>query len=317
MNDECTAQARGAAALGEGGRSPMRWQRHARLLGSATFFVASVVASTGCNSKSDEKTYDPVSLGMLPGDTPLFDDQESQIFQSSRAVSLPILPPTQDDLARLGMAPVPPYDHTPWITSGDIKVQISWTVSNLEKDGQNVEILVDPWNEFGRYVPGVNVGEERTVPNLSGIDLLIRVDGMQRKSGTFTFDDMDELAIDLATVENIVAQNPPTAAMPGVPAASDNGPNVNGLVNHTFELHNRSSSDDKLIASYIPGTIAGLVGFDLGLRTFSPAKVAIEIVVEVTDVLGGRVDPDAPLKIDGTMWLSPEQEISAPAGAVR
>src|SRR4029077_5917631 len=104
----------------------------------------------------------------------------------------------------------------------------------LEKDGQNVEILIDPWNEFGRYVPGVNVGEEETVPNLSGIDLLIHVDGMQRRTGTFTFDDMDEVAIDLATVENILVQNPPEPAMPGVPAASDNGPNANGLVNPTF-----------------------------------------------------------------------------------
>ncbi len=307
MKNVCAVAARGAHALGEGAESPRRW----------VLVAALMAASAGCSSKSDQKTYDPVTLGMLPGDTPLFDDQQSQIFQSSRPVSLPILPPTQADLARLAMATVPPYDHTPWITDNDVKVQLTWTVSNLDKDGQNVEILIDPWNEFGRYVPGVNVGEETTVPNLSGIDLLIRVDGMQRKSGTFTFDDMDELAIDLATVENIVAQNPPQAVMPGVPAASDNGPNVNGIVNHTFELHNRSSSGDKLIGQYIPGTIAGLVGFDLGLRTFSPAKVAIEILVEGNDVLGGRADPDAPLKIDGSMWLTPEQEISAPAAAVR
>ncbi|HEY3593003.1 MAG TPA: hypothetical protein VGL13_03990, partial [Polyangiaceae bacterium] len=214
----------------------------------------------------------------------------------------------------------PPYDRSPWVTNADLKVQINWTVSNLDKDGHNVEILIDPWNEFARYVPGVNVGEESTVPNLSGIDLLTHVDGNARKSGTFTFDDMDELAIDLATVENIIASNPPPAVTDptaGPPAAAADGPNVNGLVNHTFEIHNRSSSNDVLIGKYIPGTIAGLIGFDLGLRTYQKGNVAIEIIVEAVDVTGTRIIADAPLKFDGTMWLTPEADLSPPSGNVR
>jgi hypothetical protein len=285
---------------------------------AAGLFVLGLAAMLGCSSKSDQKAYDPVSLGMLPGDAPLFDDSETTIYQASRPVSLPILSPTQADVQKLSAAMPAPYDHTPWITSSDVKVQVSWTVSNLEKDARNVEILIDPWNEFVRYVPGVNMGEESTVPNLSGIDLLIRVAGMSRATGTFTFDDMEELATDLATVQNILKTFPPPAmTTPGMPPTNDDGPNVNGMINHVFELHNRSADGDALVGQYVPKTIAGLVGFDLSLRTYSPAKVAIEIVVEVVDVLGNRVDPDAALKIDGTMWFAPAADLSAPTAAVR
>jgi hypothetical protein len=123
----------------------------------------------------------------------------------------------------------------------------------------------------------------------------------------------------LATAQNIIVSNPvPVVMSPApVPAASDNGPNVNGLVNHTFEIDNRSSSSDKLIGSYIPKTIAGLVGFDLGLRMYQQGNVAIEIVVEMIDVAGDRIDPDAALKADGTMWITPEQQLSPPMGNVR
>jgi hypothetical protein len=278
--------------------------------------VVALVATMGCSANTDHQTYDPVSLGMVSTDAPLYDDQETTIYQVERPVSLPIAAPSPADLAALAMSQVPPYARMPWITNNDVKVQMAWTVSNLDGAAHNIEILVDPWNEFARYVPGVNVGEEATIPNLSGIDLLIRVEGRQRISGTFTFDDMDELAIDLATVQSILLANPPPPAT-GMAAAAPSGPNVNGMVNHAFELHNRSSDGDVLIGSYIPSTVAGLIGFDLGLRTYAPAKVAIEIVVEVRDAQGGRVDPAMPLKIDGSMWLVPEQALMAPTTSVR
>jgi hypothetical protein len=97
---------------------------------------------------------------------------------------------------------------------------------------------------------------------------------------------------------------------------SGGGPNVNGMVNHAFALQNRSGDGDKLVGHYIPSEIAGLIGFDLGLRTYAPANVAIEVVVEVTDVLGNRVMPNMPLKVDGSMWLAPEGTLSAATGAM-
>jgi hypothetical protein len=246
-------------------------------------------------------------LGMTSADPPLYDDGETVIYQVKRPISLPIVSLTEGDRALLAATNVAPYGSTPFVSKGDIKVQISWTVSNLERQAHNVEILIDPWNEFARYVPGVAVGEEETVPDLSGIDLLIRVEGMARKTGTFTFDDLDELATDLATAQNIIAIH----ASMDPPATG-----VNGLVNHAFEIHNRSG-DDRLVDEFVPPVIAGLVGFDLGLRAHESASMAIEIVVEVIDVAGNRVDRRAPLKIDGSMWMTPAADLSAPAGQAR
>ena len=273
-----------------------------RVLGA--WLAASI--AVGCGAESDKQTYDPVALGMTSADPPFYDDGESQIFEVKRPVSLPIVIPSDADLALLSSTVVPPYTRAPWITSSDVKVQVSWTLSNLDKQAHNVEILLDPWNEFARYVPGVNVGEEETVPDLSGIDLLLRVEGMSRKKGIFTFEDMDEVATDLATVQNIVA----SAAAGGTMVEG-----ANGLVNHAFEIHNRSS-DDRLVKAYLPRTVAGLVGFDIGLRSFEQGNIAIEIIVEVTDVAGNRVSTDHPLKLDGTMWITPLATLTAPMADV-
>jgi hypothetical protein len=297
--------ARGMDPLGAGVSPPKRaW------VGVAA--IGAVVLVSACGSKNDQKSYDPVALGAMSTDTPFYDDGKTQIFQVKRPVSLPIVQPTDAERAALAAA-VAPYDRTPWITKHDVRVQVSWTLSNLDTGYHNVEILLDPWNEFARYVPAINVGEETVQPDLSGIDLLVRVEGLERKTGVFTFDDMDEVATDLATVENILMLNPPMMGppMPGT------GPNINGMINHAFDLHNRSSDPDPLIGSYVPPVVAGLVGFDIGLRQYDKGTVAIELLVEVDDAAGNRVISDAFLKTDGTMWIEPDANVSAPMGAVR
>ena len=297
---------KGGRPLAPGGKSPAAMALAAMSARALMVFGALLAASgaVGCGAESDKETYDPVALGMTSADPPLYDDGESTIYEVKRPVSIPITIPTNEDLAVLS-AVVAPYTRTPWITSKDVKVQVTWTISNLDKDAHNIEILLDPWNEFVRYVPGVNVGEEETVPDLSGIDLLLRIEGMSRKKGVFTFDDMDEVATDLATVQNIIGATAGTMTE-----------GVNGLVNHAFEIHNRSS-DDRLVKAYVPATIAGLVGFDIGMRAFEQSNVAIEIIVEVMDFAGNRVNTNGGLRLDGEMWIPPMATLTAPMGDVR
>jgi hypothetical protein len=114
------------------------------------------------------------------------------------------------------------------------------------------------------------------------------------------------VATDLATVENIIGATAGTMTE-----------GVNGLVNHAFEIHNRSGDNDRLIKAYFPTTIAGLVGFDIGLRAFEQSNVAIEIIVEITDFAGNRVSTEAPLNLDGAMWITPAATLTAPMGDVR
>ncbi len=297
------------------GRTTMSQIRTSLSWGFAPLLVGVLAPSLGCSSKAEKQTYDPVPLGMVSTDTPFYDDGQTTIYQVKRPVSIPIIAPNGDEAKVLRQGKVSPWDRAPWITKNDVKVQVSWTVSNLDKDGHNIELLLDPWTEFARYVPGVNVGEEETIPDLSGIDLLTRVEGLERKTGTFTFDDMDEVATDLATTQNILKAMPPMAA--DATANADYGGGINGMINHAFEIHNRSTDNDKLVNYFIPPTVAGLVGFDLGLRMYDKGNVAIEIVVEVVDVPGNRVNVDQPLKLDGTMWMKPEANVTAPAGKVR
>ena len=133
-------------------RSSLSW-------GIAPLLVGVLAPSLGCSSKAEKQTYDPVPLGMVSTDTPFYDDGETTIYQVKRPVSIPIIPPNPDERKNLRAAAVSPWDRTPWITKNDVKVQVSWTVSNLDKEGHNIELLLDPWTEFARYVPGVNVGD--------------------------------------------------------------------------------------------------------------------------------------------------------------
>jgi hypothetical protein len=53
-------------------------------------------------------------------------------------------------------------------------------------------------------------------------------------------------------------------------------------VNHAFDFQNRSDNDP-LVKDWIPSVVAGLTGIDMGLRTGEPARIALEVVVEITD----------------------------------
>jgi len=149
-------------------------------------------------------------------------------------------------------------------------------------------MLVDPWNEFVRYQPGVQVvDDEETIPNF-GYDLAFIVPGKSRLQGTLTSDDMHEIAIKLASVMNLLA-SPQAQAAPN----NNNGFDATAIANNIFNPQNRSNSSDPLYTPWIPPVIAGLTGFDLGLRyqcdqTCTPPNMEIEITMDVQDLRGDR-----------------------------
>jgi hypothetical protein len=265
-------------ALGD--RGPARWLV---ALGLAALAI-------GCGEADETHTLKPIVLGMSSSLGPSYDDGDLVIYEAKLPVRLPILRPHTAALKSLQATNVPPYGRMPWLQKDEVALQVSWTLTNLDPDPHAVEILIDPWNEFVRYWPGIavtDVAREQFLPNLSGIDVMLELPGTSsgsasRRFGTFTFQDMDELAIDLATVMSILDSGP--APDPDNP---DQDPRVM-LVNHAFAVENRSFHDP-LIAPYIPDLIAGLIGFDLGLRSYAPANLAIEIVVELLDRGSGKV----------------------------
>jgi hypothetical protein len=248
--------------------------------------------SVGCGQQDHEESLPIVQVGMTKDVEPIYDDGELQIFEVKKGMAFPILRPTNATRGELNAIKTEPYGRRPWVTTDDIDVQVTWTISNLDEDEHVVELLVDPWNEFGRYYPGLQLTDadnEEYMPNFSGIDKRYIVGGKgsgaaSRVHGTFTYADLQEMATDLATVMDLI-KNPPV--IEGADPEDMEDPTVT-YTNHAFHWQNRSFNDP-LVQEWVPETIAGLTGLDLGFRTYEPATVAIEVAVEVVDKNGKRV----------------------------
>lgn len=232
----------------------------------------------GC-ATDEQQVIPPVVLGMLDTMGPTYDDGQVQIYETHIPVELPLRRP--DDAER-PQGKVDPYPRAPFHLATDTKITARYTLSNLDNEQHTVELLVDPWNEFVRYVPGVQQGDEETIPNFSGIDRFFILPPLGRVEGSITPDDFRELARDLGTAMTI-QQRPPPADGQFAGAV---------LYNRAFNIQNRSSQPDPVLAPFIPQVAAGIVGFDLGLRSYAKAKVAVEVVIDVDDDHGDRVIPE-------------------------
>jgi hypothetical protein len=258
----------------------LRSPRFGAWLGSITAAVVSTGTLGACSDDATRRL-DPVSVAMLGDDSfaPVYDDEELTIYEAKTSLMLPIIAPNPAQLAALGSAASDPFERLPWVKRNDVHVQVTWTLSNLDPGPHAVWVMVDPWNEFGRYQPAVHQDGEEAVRDLSGIDMLFEVPGTEddaeaRIVGTFTFDDMDELAVDFATVFKILNDAVPIAEEDDDPRAT--------LVNHAFNVRDRSDRSP-LLEPYRPSVVPGLVGFDYGVRTSEHANVALELLVELRD----------------------------------
>jgi hypothetical protein len=269
---------------------------HGLVLGIALAALLAAGTVSACANTDANQVTPPVVLGMTPQLAPAYDDGQTQLFQVQVPVQLPIRQPQDGEVD--GLPETEPYPREPWLKASDLRLEVRYTLSNLDDQPHDVLLLLDPWNEFVRYRPGLLVADVRTVPNYSGYMRQFRLEPKSRTLGILTNDDMTELAVDLATVEKIL-ETPP--------AGED--ANVVGLINRVFDIHNRSNTGDPLVTPYIPRVIAGLTGFDLGLRTAAPMTVAVEITIDITDRNGDRVIPQG---ASSERMEIPTEEISPP-----
>jgi hypothetical protein len=279
-----------AAPTPVGVRPRLRVLRVAALLVGAG--AAPVVATAaGCSNGSSDQVTPPIALGMTDALAAYYSDQQISIYEVQKPVPLPVRAPSDQEVQALGPAPAgTPYPRAPYLKVDDERVEVHYTISNIDDHQHTVWLLIDPWNEFVRWNPGVQVvSDEETVPNY-GYDLPFIVQGKSRVQGTITPDDMHEIAIKLASVENLLAS--PQAKQAMSPDAGGGvvgmGLDVTGVANNIFNPLNRSNGGDPVYTPWIPPVIAGVTGFDLGLRTFEPANVAVEITIDVQDLNGNR-----------------------------
>jgi hypothetical protein len=257
------------------------------------------LALGGCGDADETRMLPPNQVAMHQGVGPIYDDGELRIFEVKKALQFPIIAPEPGSLPAPQDGQFEPYGRRPWITLEDVRVQISYTVSNLDDEQHNVHLIIDPWTEFGRYWPGltlIDAEEGEYAPNLSSFDSYFPLPGVgageaSRRHGVITYDDMDEVARDFATVMHLIKFPPP----PPDGADPEEANPLPTYVNHAFHFQNRSDRDP-LVQAWVPEVAAALTGIDFGLQTEEPGadgvnapNIALEIVVEVTDLGTGKV----------------------------
>jgi hypothetical protein len=250
--------------------------------------VLLVTLGAACNPGAADQELPPIDLAMTANMAAYYTSQQLTMYEAQTPVQLPVRQPTSAEQAALNAEPAPaPYTTDPWLTVEDESVEVHYTLSNIDTSDHDVWLLVDPWNEFVRWYPGVTVvNDEQTTPNY-GYDLPFHLPAMSRIEGTLTTDDMHEIAIKLASAMNLIS-SPQAQAAANAPPGQPSNFNTAGIANNIFNPLNRSNGGDPLYTPWIPQVIAGVTGFDLGIRTFEPANIAVEITIDVQDLKGNR-----------------------------
>jgi hypothetical protein len=234
------------------------------------------LAAGSCAGSDDDQVTQPSVVGMTDALAPMYSDGQVSLYQVQTPVRLPLRRPTDEE--RRGLGEAEPFPRAPFVNATDLRIEIRFTLSNLDDTSHAIELLVDPWNEFVRYRPRVTVGEDEITPDFSGYDRFYLLPPKSRVQGTLISDDTFELAVDLATAQVLTAAPPPDASL-------------NAMINHLFNLQNRSNAYDPLINPHVPKVVPAMIGFDLGLRSYEPANVAVEVIVDVQDLHGDKATP--------------------------
>jgi hypothetical protein len=285
---------------GSGRATPTRGGWRPRIGGLAP--LAALALAAACNSGSGDQVTRPVAVGMTSSIAPYYADGQITLYQVQTPVALPVRKPTDADEKSLGSAPKgTPYPHAPFLTVQDESVEVHYVLSNVDTVAHNVWLLIDPWNEFVRWKPGVTVvSDEETIPN-NGYDKQFVLGPMSRVEGTITSDDIQEIATKLAAVETFLASPQGSPMATATPATTDNSLDPTQVCNNIFDYQNRSNSTppDLFYTPWIPPVVAGLTGFDLGIRMEvdeddsggGAGNIAVEITMDVQDLNGDRFVP--------------------------
>jgi hypothetical protein len=231
----------------------------------AALFFAHGLALTlvGCN---DDRRYvgDPLlhQIALTETTPAAFAVEDTVLFVVEERIELDVAAPTDLALEDLRVAAERfelPFPRLPWVERDDLGIQVDFVLYNLDDEEREVAVIVNGFNEFHEYQPGVTVIDDEAVVDYAQWERLYALEAQQRMTRTLREEDFDEIAVDLATVVN-------------------GAPNSNEVV--FFE---NKSSDDPRAEPYIPVVVPGLVGFRLGLRANAAANVLLEATVRVRD----------------------------------
>lgn len=229
-------------------------------------FVAVAVAlvSSGC-LEQEEFTGDSgyYAFAMTEEIAPIAEGEDGAVYMIESRVDIPLRPPTADEMAALAAMPAPaPYGSYPWVVLDDLRLEVDVVITNLTAERRDVAFTIDGYNEFHEYVPGILISPDGNdvIPNYSMWERTVSLEPGEQFTTTIFERDVDEIALDLATVVN-------------------GAPNSNEIV-----FFNNQNGIDERAAPYVPAVIPGLTGFRMGIRTDAASKVVAEISLRVRDM---------------------------------
>ena len=181
-------------------------------------------------------------------------EDDEPVYRVDRAFSLRLTAPSSAALTRLAaeaQGRMLPFPRLPWVTLHDLDLQLDWALTNEGSVPLVAMITLNGVNEFHYYAPGPE--------NFHQWERRVAVAPGQRVHGSVTELELDEVAIDLATV-------------------------VNGAPNSNLVVEARSqSSRDERVRAFIPAVIPGLVGIRAGLETGAAVPLTLELSIRVQD----------------------------------
>jgi len=251
--------------------------------------VCACLALFGC---LEEQRYavERETVSLSEDDAPAFvDENDDPVFVAQRNFTLQIRPPRDERLQQLAEQAQGldlPFSRLPWVEQEAIELQVDYALENRSAESVAVMLFIDGRNEFHVYTPGpgdFHQWERRFLLEPGG-----------RKSGVITELEMDEVAVDLATV-------------------------VNGAPNTAQVVHTNSQSGrDPRVSSYIPAVIPALVGMAIvhyvGQATATPAfpfwslgrmllaGALLSVASQVGDLAESCLKRDANVKDSGNIF---------------
>jgi len=194
---------------------------------------------------------------------------QEDFFLEEVRMLFPIAAPNAEDFAALSAQKPAPWARLPWVKFADIDAEIDWTLTNNSEEEVDVQVVVNGINEFFEYVPGVTVIDEEAVLNFSQWEKRYRLQPTETRKVTVRREELDEIAIDLASIINGSTNSD---------FAGDMGFNPNQIV--YFE---NQSGVDAQSQRYIPNVVPGLVGLRVGLISNAAVAVLMRFTIRLMD----------------------------------
>lgn len=246
------------------------------LLRTFLFALAAVSALAGCNL--EQRYVTPPGGGLfnaaITETTPVFlEAEEDALYMVESPILFPVRAPRPEEMtALLSEAPVLPFPRRPWVERDDYQIEIDFVLSNLEDRRVLTTITVNGINEFNEYVPSAQIIDDDLVVDFANWERTYLLGPGERRTVTVREEELDEVAIDLASVVNMTAD----------------GLDCGTIANTLTYFMNQSGIDDRSIPC-VPALIPGLVGVKVGLRVQAPLgelppRVVVEASVRMRDL---------------------------------